>query len=177
MTRRQSRPPHDRLSAIGAELARTRRWLPHWQQGGATYFVTFRAPAVEVTKELRPVVLSAIRYFDGRRYTLWSAVVMPDHVHVLLTPLEAEPGRWWSVSSILHSLKSYTANQVNARLQRTGVVWMQESFDRIVRDEGEFIEKWQYIRNNPVKRGLCERAEEWDGFWERAAGWPAGGTG
>jgi putative transposase len=102
---------------------------------------------------------------------------MPDHVHLLLTPLERQSGRWWSLSSILHSLKGYTAKQVNTRSQHTGVVCMQESFDRIVRDEDEFIEKWRYIRNNPVRRGLCEPAEEWDAFWERGVERRPGGTG
>ena len=102
---------------------------------------------------------------------------MPDHVHMLLTPLERGSRQWWSLSSIMHSLKAYTAKQVNAKLQRSGVVWMQESFDRIVRNEDELIEKWQYIRNNPVKRGLCQRAEDWDAFYERAAERLPGGTG
>jgi putative transposase len=177
MTRRQSTPPRDRLKPVGAEFIHTRRWLPHWQQGGATYFITFRTVTLELSGELRELVLRAVCHFNDQRYVLWAAVVMPDHVHVLLTPLERRVGRWWSLSSIMHSLKAYTAKQVNARLQRSGIVWMQESFDRIVRNDDELIEKWQYIRNNPVKRGLCARVEEWDAFYERAAEWPPDGTG
>jgi putative transposase len=139
--------------------------------------VTFRTVGVELSEELRATILGALRYFDDQRYTLWAAVVMPDHAHLLLTPLEQEPGRWWSLSRILHSLKAYTAKEVNARFQRLGVVWMQESFDRIVRDEAELIEKWQYIRNNPIKRGLCERAEDWDALYERVGERSGGGTG
>jgi putative transposase len=172
-----TRPLHNQLKAVGAELRRTRRWLPHWQQGGATYFVTFRTVSIELPRDLRAVVLSAVRHFDDQRYTLWAAVVMPDHAHLLLTPSERDAGQWWALSSILHSLKAYAAKQLNARLQRSGAVWMQESFDRILRDEAEFIEKWQYIRNNPVKRGLCEHAAEWDALYERAAERPPGGTG
>ncbi len=54
---------------------------------------------------------------------------------------------------------------------------MQESFDRIVRDEAEFVEKWRYVRNNPVTRGLCAQAEDWEALYERAAERPSGGTG
>jgi putative transposase len=174
---RSPRPPQDRLRPVGSELHQARRWLPHWQEGGATYFVTFRTAAIELPGDLRAAVLGALRYFDAQRYTLWAAVVMPDHAYLLLTPLEREGGQWWSLSSILHSLKGYTAKRVNERLQRSGTVWMQESFDRIVRDEAEFIEKWRYIRNNPVKRGLCVRSEEWDALYERAADRPEDGTG
>jgi len=92
---------------------------------------------------------------------------MPDHVHLLLHPKEQEAGVWWSLPGILHSIKSFTANELNKLLKRTGTVWQDESFDRIVRDEDEFLEKWNYIRNNPVKRGLCPTPETWDAFYER----------
>jgi REP element-mobilizing transposase RayT len=177
MQRRQTRAPKDRLKPIGVQLLRSKRWLPHWQQGGATYFVTFRAASVELTAELRAIVLSAARHFDGQRYTLWAAVVMPDHVHLLLTPRESEPGQCWSLASILHSVKGYAAKEVNRRLGRAGAVWMQESFDRMTRDEEEFREKWAYIRNNPVTKALCERADDWDALYERVPEYPPGGTG
>jgi hypothetical protein len=66
------------------DLRRTRRWLPHWQQGGSVYFVTFRTLALDLGVELRRLVLDACRFFDGQRYHLLAAVVMPDHVHLLL---------------------------------------------------------------------------------------------
>jgi hypothetical protein len=92
---------------------------------------------------------------------------MPDHVHLILQPKEQESGQWWSLSAILHSVKSFTANQINKLLKHKGSVWQDESFDRIVRDEEEFLEKWNYIRNNPVKRELCSEPESWDAFYER----------
>ena len=153
---------------VGPDLVQTKRWLPHWQQGGATYFVTFRTLSIELPSTLRRDVLTALRYFDDDRYKLWAAIVMPDHAHLLLTPLEQRPGHWWSLSSILHSLKAYTSKQINRGLNRQGTVWMQESFDRIVRDEAELLEKWQYLRNNPVRRELCAAPEEWDALYERA---------
>jgi REP element-mobilizing transposase RayT len=176
MARGKQRPTQP-LAPLGPDLQSTRRWLPHWQLGGATYFVTFRTRGVDLGPDIRRLVLAALRHFDDRRYVLWTAVVMPDHVHMLLTPMPIRAGSWWSLPSILHSLKSFTAKQANAKLNRVGALWMQESFDRIVRDEAEMEEKWRYIRNNPVERGLCARPENWDAFYERTGGWPAGGTG
>jgi putative DNA methylase len=152
---------------VQEDLFITSRNLPHWQMGGSTYFVTFRTVDLELPRAARTLVLDACRHFDGQRYTLWTAVVMPDHVHLLLRPEEQEPGQWWSLSIILHSIKSFTANQINKLLKREGSIWQDESFDRIVRNEEEFLEKWNYIRNNPVKRGLCSEPEAWDAFYER----------
>ena len=151
---------------VQQELTQTRRNLPHWQMGGSTYFVTFRTKSVELNAETREIVLKACLHFDGSRYNLWSAVVMPDHVHLLLQPKETEQGGWHSLSSILHSIKSFTANKINSLVGRKGTLWQDESFDRIVRDENEFLEKWNYIRNNPTKRGLVKSPDEWIGFYE-----------
>jgi len=170
---------------VQKDLFITRRNLPHWQIGGSTYFVTFRTKGLELSSAARKLVLDACLHFDGQRYVLWSAVVMPDHVHLLFQPREmvaqasvaqasslcmhSQDGcatKWWSLSSILHSIKSYTANRINEMIGCTGTVWQEESFDRIVRDEGEFLEKWNYIRDNPVKKQLAESPEKWVGFYE-----------
>lgn len=80
---------------------------------------------------------------------------MDDHVHVLVRPYENH-----SLEQIVHTWKSFTANRLQRESSRTGAVWQQESFDRIVRDENEWLEKIQYIMNNPLKRwpGLGEYA-------------------
>ncbi len=144
----------------------TQRNLPHWQMGGSTYFITFRTREIELPAEVRKLVLESCKHFDRERYHLWSAVVMPDHVHLLLTPMEQKKGEWYSLSLILHSIKSFSSKEINKLLNRGGTIWQDESFDRIVRDEEEFFEKWNYIRNNPSKRGLCKTPERYEYFYE-----------
>ncbi len=148
------------------QLIKTKRQLPHWQMGGSTYFVTFRTKIFNLPLEARRVVLEAFCYFNDSKYRLWAAVVMPDHVHLLLTPKEKAEGGYFSLTEILHSLKSFTGNKINNVLNRQGTLWQEDFFNRIVRDEKEFLEKWNYIRNNPVKKELCQRPEEWDAFYE-----------
>ena len=118
------------------------------------------------------LVVDALRHFDGERYHLHAWCVMPNHVHVLATPL----GRY-TLSSIIHSWKSHTANRANKRLGRRGALWMQEYFDRAIRDERHFIAAVEYTENNPVKAGLCEQATDWE--WSsaraRAQASPLGG--
>ncbi len=147
-------------------LTIAQRNLPHWQIGGATYFVTFRTAGIELKSKARQIVLDACLFFDPGRYTLWTAVVMPDHAHLLLQPAENEDGKWHSLSSILHSIKSFTANKINKHLERSGHVWQVESFDRIIRNDNDFFEKWNYIRNNPLKKELAQSPCEWIGFYE-----------
>jgi len=67
------------------------------------------------------IVQAALLKFDGARYRLHAWCVMPNHVHVLATPLGD-----WSLSAILHSWKSFTAKQINKALSREGTVWWEE---------------------------------------------------
>lgn len=92
------------------------------------------------------IVQCALQFFAGRRYVLDEYVVMPNHVHVLVKPL---PGH--GLVDILHSWKSYTANQLNRRLGRTGQLWQHESYDHIVRNDRAMDAIRRYIRENPKK--------------------------
>jgi REP element-mobilizing transposase RayT len=125
------------------------RRLPHWRAEGATYFVTWRVHPLQddLLSEERSIVVSALRHFDGARYRLHASVVMNDHVHVLVTPTDES-----ALEGIVHSWKSFAANQIHAVGARRGSIWQDEYLDRIVRNEPEFLEKANYILNNPWKR-------------------------
>ena len=90
------------------------------------------------------LVEGALRHFDGERYWLGSYVVMPNHVHVLVRPLMDH-----SLSSILHSWKSFTAHEIAKRPGAREIFWQDESFDHIVRDEAELEKYARYIEENP----------------------------
>jgi REP element-mobilizing transposase RayT len=111
------------------------------------------------------VVKESILFWHDRKWTAHALTVMPDHVHILATPLEASAGRWHSISTILHSIKSVSALQVNRVRGRRGPYGSLESFDRIVRDEKEFHEKANYILSNAVRANLVEDGWRYDGFW------------
>jgi putative DNA methylase len=96
-------------------------------------------------------------WFHGRQldhYQVHSYVVMPNHVHLLITP--SVP-----VSKLMHSLKRFTAREGNRILGLTGQpFWQDESHDRLVRAEGEFDRIVSYIERNPVGAGLAAAPEE-----------------
>jgi putative transposase len=149
-----------------AELSISRRNLPHWQLPGSTYFVTFRLKSGIISEDERRIVLDAIKHFHKIRYLVTSAVVMPDHVHLMLKPVAHESNTEFLLSNILQGIKGFSAREINRVRGTKGVLWLDESYDRIVRDYDEYLEKWQYIRNNPVRTGLCQTPEEYPFLWE-----------
>jgi putative transposase len=126
---------------------------------------------------LRPAVASLIRgnlyYHNGSKYHLLAYCVMPNHVHVLFIPIVGDAASvayedcgeqadgCSPLAAIMHSLKSYTANQANAILGRSGAFWQKESYDHWVRDEDELERIVAYINANPVKAGLAKSPHEW----------------
>lgn len=126
-----------------------RRRLPHWELETSTYFVTFRVRRARG----RPFALvragdndsaygdipsparlaeEAIFFGFGSRYEIDPYVVMPDHIHLLITPFPH-----WSLPKVLHGLKSVSALEINRALARQGPFWQDESFDHLIRSEAD----------------------------------------
>jgi REP element-mobilizing transposase RayT len=106
--------------------------------------------------EIASMVTDAIRYRDStlEHYRLHSFVVMPNHVHLLMTPLV-------DVSKVMQSLKRFTGREGKRILGVTRrAFWQEESYDRLVRRDEEFQRIGRYIENNPVKAGLVAAPEE-----------------
>ena len=140
-----------------------RRRLPHWRKAEAVYFVTWRLhhSQPELTPDERQLLTTALNHFDGKRYELLAYVVMHNHVHVI-----GEPNNKHQLQTIVHSWKSFSANRLQREFGRKGNIWQDEYFDRIVRDEGEFLQKAQYILNNPWKTWPEIKEYQWVGFKE-----------
>jgi REP element-mobilizing transposase RayT len=148
------------------------RNLPHYQKAGRAVFVTFcKAIRIPFAPEARDAILQHCLHDHGKRYELHAVVVMPDHVHMLLTPLRDENGWPYSLPTILKLLKGTSARSINKLLNSTGPVWQEESFDHILRSQGSLDEKMEYIQQNPVRRGLVKRPEDYKWLWvEQTAG-------
>ncbi|MGP1346019.1 MAG: REP-associated tyrosine transposase [Phycisphaerales bacterium] len=149
-----SLPSSSSRSPVTRDLTIHRRHLPHWQKGARTYFITFRTNHLILSDQERQLVLDACFHFHNERAIVRLVTIMPDHVHVLLTPLESSPNEWYSLPELLHSIKSFTAHKIKANRPLSSSVWQEEYFDRMIRDDDEFREKWNYMLHNPVKAGL-----------------------
>ena len=107
-------------------------------------------------EQVAQIVQNALLHFHSERYELVEWCIMPNHVHVLINVL---PGS--SLSTIMHSWRTFTAHEANKVLGRTGQFWMHEYFDRYIRDEEHLNKTINYIRNNPVKAGLVTDYDSW----------------
>ncbi len=112
---------------------------------------------------------SSLQYFAGERYELGAYVVMPNHVHLVVRPLNADS---WSLETILKSWKSYTSRRIHTIVANDGPLWQEESHDRIVRDEPHLWQCLQYIGRNPRLAKLTDgRYRLWiNPIWE-SLGW------
>lgn len=88
----------------------------------------------------RSIMVEALHHFDGVRYRLGSFAIAGNHVHVLVLPMGG-----LSLSGILHSWKSFTSNAINKLTGRSGSLWQDESYDRLVRDADELRRFEEYI--------------------------------
>jgi putative transposase len=110
------------------------------------------------------MVVEAIQHRDTTDYDLHNYVVMANHVHILITPHKP-------VSTLMRSLKRFTARQANRILSTTGYsFWQDESYDRLVRDTKEFSRIAHYIEMNPVRAGLVSTPADfqWSGANRKA---------
>lgn len=98
---------------------------------------------------LRAEIAASLLHDDEKSYELGDFVIMPNHVHVLLKPLTAAP-----VSTLLGAAKGASARRINAHLGTHGTLWMDESFDHIVRGMDSLKKFQRYIADNPAKAGL-----------------------
>ena len=100
-------------------------------------------------QHLARVVADALNCFNGERYALGDYAVMPNHVHAIVHPFDG-----FDLDNISHSWKSYTSKEINRLAGQEGQVWAEESYDHIIRHEGEMLRISNYIQANPSKANL-----------------------
>ena len=100
-------------------------------------------------RELAEIVMKSLLHFNGTRYELASAIVMPNHVHLIAqfnVPVTCRK----QCTSWLH----FSAHEINHVLNRTGEFWQSEPFDHLVRSEKQFFYLLRYIAENGKKAQL-----------------------
>ena len=94
--------------------------------------------------EVRKVVADALLHNDGTEYDLHAMVIMPNHVHILLSPHQG-----FSLQTMMGSCKQFAARKVNKLLDRRGALWERECFDHMIRNQQDYAKKLEYIVDNP----------------------------
>jgi putative DNA methylase len=146
-----------------------RRNLPHIEEPSATYYVSFSTRREFVLPdEAKTLIFDHILFENARTVHLHAFVVMPDHVHMLFTPLLNEEGEPYPLSEIMNGIKGASSHSVNKLLKRKGALWEPESFDRITRSDGDFGFRLLYIVQNPIAAGLAKGPDDYRWAWRES---------
>ena len=124
-------------------------------------------------EQVRSLVLQHCLHGHGTKYWVHAAVVMPDHVHMILSPCRDSASCTYGLPEILNGIKGASSHSVNRALKRTGHVWQDESFDHVLRSSESRSRKIEYLCNNSVRGRLVRTAEEWPWLWTE---WMEAGT-
>jgi len=159
--------------------------LTRFQHSGQSHFVTFccyHRRLLLTTDERRRIFLSALeRVRRSFRLQVYGYVVMPEHVHLLVSepqrdtsdgrsgPLKPKDGlngpqilretKQVTLADALKSLKQGVSRRLIGDAEH---FWQKRYYDCNIRDYPQFVEKLRYIHRNPVKAGLCVRPEDWE---------------
>ena len=147
-----------------------RRQLPHLQCDDKQHFVTFCTDHRWVLPErVRSIVLESCLHDNGTKFDLRVAVVMPDHVHMIFTPLVNQQAmEVFSLAEIMDAVKGASAHKVNKRLGRKGRLWQPESFDHVLRSSESLDAEIVYILENPVRLRLAHAWTDYPWLWSKA---------
>jgi putative transposase len=150
-----------------AEPPRLPAMLLPWEKS-IIYFVTI---CVKHRRKVlaTPEVFEAIKFVipQLRKWHVLAGVIMPDHTHWVVSPVG---DRHLSVGDFSHGFKRL----LRKRLGPQSWEWQRRGFDRLLRSDDNLRSKWIYVRDNPVRHGLINKAEDWpyylDFINERDAG-------
>ena len=127
--------------------------------GHGTYFITTscweKRPLLQTDRMACLFIETLLAYRDQKKYLLHEFVVMPNHFHLLVTPLEE------SLERCLQFIKGGFSHRARKEFGLRTAIWQTSFYDHRVRDAAEYDRARSYIHQNPVRRGLVERAEDW----------------
>lgn len=131
--------------------------LPQRAHNFGTYFATTqtwgRRSIFQVDELAQLLIDTLLHYREQQRYLLHEFVLMPNHLHLLLTPLSA------TLERAMQLIKGGYAH----RLRQTGrnlEVWQPGFTDHRIRDGADYDRHLEYLRLNPVRAGLCVSPEQ-----------------
>jgi putative transposase len=160
--------------------------LTRFQHSGQSHFVTFccyHRRRLLTTDASRLIFESALeRVRRGFRLQVYGYVVMPEHVHLLLSepqggasgcrtvPLKPKDGLngppvssdGRPVHTLADAVKSLKQGVSRRLIGEAEHFWQKRYYDFNIRDYAQFVEKLRYIHRNPVKAGLCGHPEDWE---------------
>jgi putative transposase len=134
--------------------------LEHRTSPACTYFVTTKTwqnrTLFKVAEVADTVVGRIFECRDNGVYLLHEFVVMPDHLHLLLTP-----GDTTTLEKAMQLIKGGSSFNIHQLRSHAMQVWLPGFHDWTIRDSADYEAKREYIWMNPVRARLVERPEDW----------------
>ncbi len=131
---------------------------PRGNTGYSCYFITasaFQKQNLFQSERMAELFLKVLQHYRlQKKYLLHECVLMPDHFHLLITPLE-------TFERALQLIKGGFSYRARKELGFVREIWQSSYYDRRVRDIDEYRAYREYIHMNPVKRGLVSVAAEY----------------
>ncbi len=127
----------------------------HATSNGQTYMITsstWGRRALFSREEWAKLLIETLYHYRGSAYLLHEFVIMPDHIHVLLTPKT-------SLEKAVQFIKGGFSYRAKRELGSNMEVWQKGFSDHRVRDASDYRIHQIYIQQNPVRKHFCERAE------------------
>jgi len=132
----------------------------HRTAPGTSYFVTtkcWQARTVFQVPETAEILVRTLFHYRNRGdYLLHEFVVMPDHLHLLLTPNSTT-----SLEKAVQLIKGGSSHQIHKVRNQKMEIWQEGFYDWTIRDANDWQTKAEYIRMNPVRAKLVERPQDW----------------
>ena len=134
---------------------------PDWVDTNATYFITInckqRGKAQLTADDMPQKIFDSVQFYhDSHRWWPEIFLLMPDHLHALISfSWDQKKG----INTVLSSWKRFIA-------RKYGIEWQIDYFDHRIRNESDHEDKWDYIRQNPVRKGLVESYNLWPHVWK-----------
>jgi putative transposase len=142
------------------------RNLPHIAARERPLFITFATRGRwKLPPGARTIALRHIVWGHGVSYFIHVAVVMPDHVHFVMTLPHSLAADSRSLGSVMKSIKGVSARRINQLLGRKERVWQVESFDHDIRRLEGFQQVCLYILDNPIRAGLAASVDDYPWIW------------
>jgi len=132
----------------------------HRTAAGSSYFVTTKCRqgkhVFQVPQIAEILVQIMFRYRERKFYLLHEFVVMPDHLHLLLTPSATT-----SLEKAVQLIKGGSSHEIHEQRDQRMEIWQEGFHDRTIRDACDWRVKAEYIRMNPVRAKLSTNPEDW----------------
>jgi len=125
------------------------------------YFITtctFKRRAILASKEVAAVLIDEWQNAHDRHgWAIGRYVIMPDQVHFFCSAeLDAI-----NLPAFMQAWKQWTSKRMARELRFSTKVWQQEFFDHVLRSSESYSQKWDYVKENPVRAGLVRHSAEW----------------